>query len=401
MEKLIRNTPDLYSQILGWHPEIGKYDRIPGIRVNGAELSIETATGSKLEYQARSAGGGRGFTGDLIVLDEAYDLSSDEIAAMMPTMAARSMDGNPQVWYTSSAGMPNSYVLNDIRDRGISGESPRLAYYEWSAPADAPADDVAAWYQANPALGIRIAEEYVRETEFDAMPEEQFKRERLGIWAEINAVESAIDARAWEACADPASEPAAEAPIVFAVDVPPARDLGTIVMCAAREDGRAHLEVVDVQPLSLIPARLAQLQATWNPAAIMLDAGAAAGTMLQDVKDAGVRTRQIAYKDIGRASGQFLDAIRERDLTHVGSAGPVGEVDYLSLAVANAAMKPMGDSLWKWVPAKGATESISALVAATLALWGHRWAQRREERTTVTASGRRVSTGRRRGRGRT
>ena len=75
MEKTIRNTPVFFEQVLGWKPGMSPWEDIKGIRTSGSELSIELANGAKLDYQARSTGGGRGFTGDLIILDEAYDLT--------------------------------------------------------------------------------------------------------------------------------------------------------------------------------------------------------------------------------------------------------------------------------------------------------------------------------------
>ena len=60
-----------------------------------------------------------------------------------------------------------------------------LAYYEWSAPYEIDevaeyADDEAVWRMANPAMGIRINEEFVR-TERRAMDLRTFAVERLGV----------------------------------------------------------------------------------------------------------------------------------------------------------------------------------------------------------------------------
>ncbi|MFW5415040.1 hypothetical protein J0910_00005, partial [Nocardiopsis sp. CNT-189] len=47
-----------------------------------------------------AGGGGRGLTADRVILDEAYNLSDDHMAALLPTMSARP---NPQIVYTTSA----------------------------------------------------------------------------------------------------------------------------------------------------------------------------------------------------------------------------------------------------------------------------------------------------------
>ncbi len=81
---------------------------------NGAE-SIELLSGQRLNFKARAKQGGRGFSGDLVVFDEAFWLQ--ELGSMVPSLSARP---NPQVWYTSSAPMPRdeSDVLRHLMRRG-------------------------------------------------------------------------------------------------------------------------------------------------------------------------------------------------------------------------------------------------------------------------------------------
>ena len=68
---------------------------------NGDE-AIELLTGQKIEFHARSKGGGRGLTGDKVILDEGLFLSAPDMGAMLPTMATRPA---AQLRYASSAGL--------------------------------------------------------------------------------------------------------------------------------------------------------------------------------------------------------------------------------------------------------------------------------------------------------
>jgi phage terminase large subunit-like protein len=164
---LVQNTPDLEKLVRQ-------------VRTSHGDEGIELKNGARLRFVARSTGSGRGFSGDVVILDEAYNLPAQAMGALLPTMAARP---NPQVWYTSSAGTDDSEVLARVKDRGAAGSSPRLAYFEWSADPMAELDDEQAWAAANPGLGIRILPEFV-EAERSALPEMEFARERLGIWAD-------------------------------------------------------------------------------------------------------------------------------------------------------------------------------------------------------------------------
>lgn len=87
-------------------PALDKYVRSKP-SANG-KVGIILNNGARLLYKARGTGQGRGFSGDLVILDEAYDLDPDMVAALIPALSARK---NPQVIYTSSTGNEDSAVL--------------------------------------------------------------------------------------------------------------------------------------------------------------------------------------------------------------------------------------------------------------------------------------------------
>lgn len=365
LEDLIRRTPALFRKVDGWRPGMTAKAKVRGIRANGAEMSIQLRDGSKIEYKARAGGQGRGFTGDLVVLDEAFDLDSEEVADMLPTMAARSMEGSPQVWYTSSAGKPNSFVLAALRERGLSGDAGRLAYFEWSAADGTDSDDRDGWYQANPMLGIRIAEEYVSD-ELDGMrteaenPDvaaEKFRRERLGLYPNIGAGDAFLIA-AWARCLEVDSEPGSV--YFMAVDVPPSRDVASIALVSGRPDGRVHAEIIDTVDVPMAADRLLELQNRWSPRAIVVDAGGAASTLVAECRKKGVRLKPISLKDYAAACGGIFDAIKTAALAHLGQ-------EELTEAIGAADMKVRERSLWTWARAKHSVSSISPLIALTLA----------------------------------
>ena len=149
---LIENTPDLDA-------------KVQRIRRGAGEQAVELKSGERLRFLARSAGSGRGFSGDAVYLDEAYALTAPIMGALLPTMSAVP---NPQLVYTSSAPSFAQPVLFDLVQRGRQGGSPRLFYAEWGNEENVDRHDKDAWYRANPALGIRIDEAFI-EAELEAM----------------------------------------------------------------------------------------------------------------------------------------------------------------------------------------------------------------------------------------
>jgi len=163
---------------------------------------IELKTGQRLRFVARSAGSGRGFSADVVILDEAYELGDKEMEALLPTLSARP---NPQVWYASTAGNMDSVQLGRVRERGLTGSDPSLAFFEWSADAEDDPADPATWAKANPGLGIRITEEYVGR-EQASLSAEGFARERLSIGDYPTGAEgdwAVVSEDAWDACRAP------------------------------------------------------------------------------------------------------------------------------------------------------------------------------------------------------
>lgn len=332
--------------------------RVKKVRTSHGDEGVELTNGARLRFVARSTGSGRGFSGDTVILDEAYNLSSDGMSALLPTLSARP---NPQIWYTSSAGMESSDQLRRVRDRGLNGEGKRLAYFEWSSAPDVDLDDRQAWAQANPALGIRITEEFI-ESERDAMDDLGFSRERLGIWFDPSAM-MVIDGRKWAELADPTSK--AAGPLVFAVDATPDRSGAAIAVAGRREDGLGHVEVVESRGMhgtSWVLPRLEELYKRWSPQALVLDPASAAGAWLPALQERGIEPVLVTGREMAQACGAlYEDVVENSAFRHL-------DQPQLNAALSGARKRPVGDA-WGWHRRDSGID-ISPLVAATLAWHG-------------------------------
>lgn len=360
-----KTASDAFRRIRGLiedHPKFSR--RVKQIRTaNGSEM-IELKTGQRLRFVARSKGSGRGFTADLIILDEAYNLGDQEMAALLPTLSARP---NPQVWYASTAGDTDSVQLGRVRERGIKGTDPDLAFFEWSVD-DAGYDpaDPRCWAQANPALGIRLSAEYMRR-EHSALAPEAFARERLTVGTyPTDALDAwAVIARdTWMALADPQSQ--AEDPVAFAVEVAqvaPYRKVAAIAAAGFRSDGRVHVEVIDHRDgTDWVAARLAELWRRHRPCAVVIDPSSHAGALIEDVARAGVEVvPQFKARDAAMACGQFRDLVTACALAHLNQP-------MLNASLGGAATRPLADAA-AW-DRKNAAVDLSPLVACSLAAWG-------------------------------
>jgi hypothetical protein len=243
-------------------------------RSHGDE-GIELKNGSRIRFKTRTKAGGRGLSGDLVILDEAMILSHQSIRALMPTLSARP---NPQIWYTGSAVdqkvEANGYVFAGVRKRGVESSSPRLCFIEWSCE---DGDDYAApqsWAKANPSLGYRISEEYIAD-EFDAFRSdpESFAVERLSIgdWPALGAdVEPIIPAETWEKMRN--SAPRLTGQTTLSLDRTPDRRTWVIGGAQRTADNRVHIEIGYSQnaTMTAVAEHLIALITAWNPVAIVI-----------------------------------------------------------------------------------------------------------------------------------
>src|SRR4029079_8353389 len=197
------------------------------VRVTAGREQIEFHNGARFKMIARTRTSGRGFSPDCLIMDEAFAVSADVMAALLPSVAARP---NPQVWYLSSAGTYESEVLLSMRRRGHSGASQRLAYWEWCAEETDDYRDPNVWAAANPADGRRLDGSSVLR-ELDALSRRAFLRERLGVWSEStkDTVLDEDDVLALTVDAPP--PPADGRPIGWGVDA--AWDRTSAAVCAA------------------------------------------------------------------------------------------------------------------------------------------------------------------------
>lgn len=151
--ELPRQMHSTIADALSQEPELFPKRRGKTIwpRYGAGMEEIVLTNGGYYRIASERTGGARGWSNDLLIIDELREMTSwDVISAAEPTLA---MAEDPQVIYLSNAGTRDSVILNDLRERGLSGEDQHLAYLEWSSAPERTLDDRTGWAEANPALG--------------------------------------------------------------------------------------------------------------------------------------------------------------------------------------------------------------------------------------------------------
>ena len=345
MRELIGGGDDLARKVLGGERGF--------VTANGKE-AIKFVGGARLKFIARARGGARGFTGDRIVLDEAYDLPPKIIGNMIPTLSTRP---NCQVWYTSSAPHVSSKVLHALRRRALGDDPGRLFFAEWSTDADADPDDRDNWYASNPALGIRISEEYVSDElrSMRDMPEE-FARERLGIPDGADGEAGIVPVALWNELVAPYEMVGAGA---LALDIAIDGRWSSIAAAQVDAEGVVHLDIADRrQGTDWVVERTVELAHRFGLPVQVATTGPATAHVAA-LERAGVTVVAVTAGEVQRAAESFVDAVKNRRVRHLGNVSMVN-------AIVGAARKVSGD-LWS-IGRTSSTADVTPLIASTLAL---------------------------------
>lgn len=327
------------------------------VRMMAGGEQIEFTTGARFKMIARTRTSGRGFSPDCLLLDEAFAVSPDIMAALLPSLAARP---NPQVWYLSSAGTFESEVLLGLRKRGHNPATTRLAYWEWHAdPTDDPGDP-RVWAGTNPAYGKRLTEESVSR-EYGSLPRRAFLRERLGIWSE-SIVETVLDEDAVNDLTVDVPPPPKDGRLIgWGVDAAWDRTGGAVAAAFYGPDGLPVVTLVDARPgAGWIPERLADLDLSYRMDAVAYDArGGITDLMDRAARDHSIALAPMKFGDYPAACAALAQRVADRRI-HFGRAAPL-----ISDAInASALTTPTG-----WIWCRKTITPPTHLIAATAALW--------------------------------
>lgn len=233
------------------HPEVT--DIVKNIRYTNGEECIELDNGGVIEFSARSRQAARGFDGiSVVVYDEAQELTDDQVEAIMATLSA-SATGTRQIIYTGTPPYPScpGEVFRRRRTICLADAGKHDSWHEWSvegeSAADIKADDRSLWYMTNPALGIRLDEDFTAE-EFRSLSVDGFARERLGWWMPVVDVqtENVLNADAWNACASDEMKP--DGKTAYGVKFSPDGTEVCLAGAVIPRNGKARISLIDRRP---------------------------------------------------------------------------------------------------------------------------------------------------------
>lgn len=347
-------------------------------RTNGQE-AITLINGGSIEFSSRVNGGARGSTYDIVVFDEAQELTDDQMESIMSTMAAAPL-GNRQLIYTGTPPSPVSpgTVFRNQRKQALGGKNERIAWHEWSVEEIGDVSDRTRWYETNPALGIRLDEEFT-ETEYNTLATDGFARERLGWWSGEQGANAALRRSEWEACSitlEEAPESSDKDRIAYGVKFTADGSSVALSVAVRNPDRKTLIECIDYR---LVLNGIGWL-ATWlterksKCSVCVIDGKSNTATLVQKLMENGFPKKAIVVANsttVSSAASMLCNAIEEREIIHVSPT----DLDDSALAAQRRQIGTGGG----WGFGNG-TYDCAHIESASLAYWGVMTTKRRPER---------------------
>lgn len=251
-------NPDIYPEFAKDVKSISKARGYEGIYFKDWEDENGVVhEGGCIDFATRTNSGARGGTYKKIVVDEAQELTEDQMDALNPVMSASGDANNPmdspQVIYLGTPPGPScrGTVFRKMRNAVKNGTAKNIWWIEWSFESDDIVRDIPnaekaleLAYKTNPAMGYRISEKTVL-SEFETMSLDGFARERLNWWVPDTQESEAyaIDRKAWAECASEDKKP--EGKTAFGVKFSPDGSVVSLAGAVIPPDGKARISLIE------------------------------------------------------------------------------------------------------------------------------------------------------------
>lgn len=367
---------DLIEKITLAHPKsLQLVGPEPGVR--GPEYRVATS----------SRRGARGFSGDLVLLDELREHQSwDSWASVTNTMNARP---KAQAWAFSNAGDALSIVLRFLKaaahsrlgwpdgdaDKDVLGDlddlteledlgDDALGWFEWSAHPQAARTDRDAWAQANPSMNhTDIVTNCITERTIAAAlrtnPPHLFEIEVMCRWISMSEA-GPFPEGAWRDTLNNEAKPV-DARRIVCVDVSWNRSRTYIARAGRDSSGEPLVGIAaDRTGTDWAVPWLIENKGSYEGIVVQSN-GAPVTALISDMEDAGLPIIPWSGTDLGVATGIMFDRLDQRKIKHLSHPG-------LDMAATTAAVKVLAQGAWVIDRAKSPTDA-APLQAAIGAVW--------------------------------
>jgi hypothetical protein len=350
------------------NPEL--HDLLLAVRRTNGQQAIKLRNGGLIRFTTRTDSLARGKTYDVLIYDEAQELTEKQQAASLPAISAGAKH-NPQTIYLGTPPNPDNIgtVFLSLHEAVHSGKS-KMGWIEWGATEIGDVNDEARWYEFNPSMGILLDYAAVK-GEAEQMQPDVFARERLGWWSPVGGKGIyALISKKWRDC-EVASAPR-EGKLAFGVKFSHDSLHAAVSWALADRDGPSYVELYDVMGSSGGTVAISDmlLRNRDEIACVCIDGKSGADALRRRMLDGGFPKTALVMGTpaiVQAASSMLSDEVNAGTLSHIASPA-------LDDSATGSLKRDVGRDGWGF--ADGPNSMAAPIESASLALWAARTTKR-------------------------
>ena len=350
------------------NPEL--HDLLLAVRRTNGQQAIKLRNGGLIRFTTRTDSLARGKTYDVLIYDEAQELTEKQQAASLPAISAGAKH-NPQTIYLGTPPNPDNIgtVFLSLHEAVHSGKS-KMGWIEWGATEIGDVNDEARWYEFNPSMGILLDHAAVK-GEAEQMQPDVFARERLGWWSPVGGKGIyALISKKWRDC-EVASAPR-EGKLAFGVKFSHDSLHAAVSWALADRDGPSYVELYDVMGSSGGTVAISDmlLRNRDEIACVCIDGKSGADALRRRMLDGGFPKTALVMGTpaiVQAESSMLSDEVNAGTLSHIASPA-------LDDSATGSLKRDVGRDGWGF--ADGPNSMAAPIESASLALWAARTTKR-------------------------
>lgn len=314
-----------------------------------AQEMFQFKNGGVLAFSTRTKSAALGYSFDVVILDEAQELTSEHLQAINPTTTS-GPHHNMQLVYLGTPTRAGSaaHEFSALRAEALGdGPGDDVFWCEWGVGEVGDVLDERRWPLANPSLGPGMADIAAIRAGIRSMAKTNAvgaAQEYLGYWLPNVTADAVINAEDWAACgigAFPAPNPGLEK-TAYGVKFSPDGSRMALAACIARRGRLPHIELVLDETVSAGVPAAAQVigRGAKSVAEVLMDGR----TGVSDLRAAIPRTvpkamlRDAGPRDAADAAAMLANLVERREVTHLAVPGQA----QLDESILNATKRKIG-----------------------------------------------------------
>lgn len=297
-------------------------DMVERMSSKTAQEAIFLKNGGFICFSTRTKSAALGFSFDVIIYDEAQELTTEHIQAIQPTTSSGAHHNTQAVYLgTPTRAGSNATVWSDMHHEAHENPEDDLSWFEYGVAEVGDVNDETRWREANPSIDEGVADivairSGIRSFGNDALAAAQ---EYLGYW--LPKVANALISKAeWDKSEILPELVPSDGLIAYGVKF--SADGTEVALSAAKKpaEGKPHVELVKLAKMSDGTAWLAEFlkERTNVGSCVAIDGKSGAGTLIERILDTPRSFRRLVKtQEAITASAMMLEAIQNEQITHI------------------------------------------------------------------------------------